>query len=996
MTKHILLTLLALPFISFGQMTVTNSMTVEQYIQNVLAGSGVTITNIQYNGGVANVPKEQVGSFVDGNSDIGLADGLLLGSGDVTMAMLLNTGSGLNQGGTGLMGTDTDLASITPNQIYDECVVEFDFVPLGDTIKFNYVFASEEYEEYVCASVNDAFGFFLTGANPNGGNYTATNIALVPDPNNPSLFTTTPVSINTINPGVIGSNGTTSNCSDIDANWASYNVFYTPNTSSNYEYDGSTVVLQAKAAVICNQTYHIKLAIGDAGDGLFDSGVFLEGGSFSSDAVEVDISALSAVNSIVGDTAVLEGCIDAVFTFIRPDTIGDLTLDIDVLGSAINGTDYTTIADSVFFASGQDSAQITITTFADGLTEGVEDITLIVYTITPCGDTIETTGTLYIIEDYNVNITTTNDTIFACPQDSVLLTAVANSGVSPYSYSWSTGQTNDSIYVYPVQDTFYTVIANDFCNTTSIRDTINISFTPYTPLQALTSDTMFCDTSDFIINPNISGGAAPLNYAWSNGTSTEMNQVNLNETTTFYINITDNCNITLLDSVEVIVNHTPYVTIHVADTLTREGCIDGIFTLVRTDTVGDFNLDITISGGASNGNDYTSIADSVIFLNGQDSAYINIEPLLDAQTEPSEQVIISYFIVNQCNDTIRSSNYLTIVDEYTYNVIAENDTTFNCPQDNVMLTVSPISGIAGYNYTWNTGQTGDTIFVNPTSTTSYTVVATDTCSTVSFPDTVNIVFNLSPFISSTVEDTEICLNSTTTLTPTIIGGVAPLSYQWNTGSNNTSISVSPNNTTSYTITTTDACNTTISATAEVTVLVSNLNVSLDFENPQCDGVDLFLSPVISNGIPPYNYTWSGFGILQTNPQTGELIASNPQTGNYSIIVTDACGLTEMASTPVEVIECDISIPNIITPNGDDENDFFIIDNLDHHPNTKIVIYNRWGRVVFKSDNYKNNWNGVNMSGNKVSEGTYYYALELVDTTQCENGIPCNGFITVMH
>ena len=60
------------------------------------------------------------------------------------------------------MGTDTDLQSITPNQIYDECIIEFDFVPEGDTISFNYVFASEEYPEYVCGSVNDAFGFFLT------------------------------------------------------------------------------------------------------------------------------------------------------------------------------------------------------------------------------------------------------------------------------------------------------------------------------------------------------------------------------------------------------------------------------------------------------------------------------------------------------------------------------------------------------------------------------------------------------------------------------------------------------------------------------------------------------------------------------------------------------------------------------------------------------------------------------------------------------------------
>ena len=101
------------------------------------------------------------------------------------------------------MGSDFDLQSITSNQIYDECVIEFDFVPEGDSISFNYVFVSEEYPEYVCASFNDAFGFFLTGPNPNLPNYNAENIALIPNPNNPSTYTNTPVAINTVNPELL-------------------------------------------------------------------------------------------------------------------------------------------------------------------------------------------------------------------------------------------------------------------------------------------------------------------------------------------------------------------------------------------------------------------------------------------------------------------------------------------------------------------------------------------------------------------------------------------------------------------------------------------------------------------------------------------------------------------------------------------------------------------------------------------------------------------------
>ncbi|NQX97368.1 MAG: hypothetical protein HRT73_05740 [Flavobacteriales bacterium] len=157
-----------------SQVTVDNtSLTIEQYIQNALVGSGVTISNVQFNGGSAAVSNEQVGSFNDVNSDVGLPNGLILGSGDVTMASQANTSGGSSSGGTGKQGVDTDLASITSNQIFDECVIEFDFSPVGDTISFQYVFASEEYDEYVCGNVNDAFGFFLTGNNPAGGTYNA-------------------------------------------------------------------------------------------------------------------------------------------------------------------------------------------------------------------------------------------------------------------------------------------------------------------------------------------------------------------------------------------------------------------------------------------------------------------------------------------------------------------------------------------------------------------------------------------------------------------------------------------------------------------------------------------------------------------------------------------------------------------------------------------------------------------------------------------------------
>ncbi|MCL4857007.1 MAG: PKD domain-containing protein [Flavobacteriales bacterium] len=266
-----------------AQVTVNNTNTVQFYVQNVLLGGGVTVSNITYNGVPAGIVDAKVGQFTDPTSSVGLANGMILATGDAIIAQGPNSSGGAgNSAGIGTSGQDPDLSAITTNPLNDQCIVEFDFVPLGDTLTFNYVFASEEYNEYVCSDYNDVFGFFLTGNDPLGGTYNAYNLARVPTPGVPGSFTNTPVAINTITPGVAGSNGDAANCSAIDPSWTAYSIYHVTNSSNNYQYDGRTVSLPVFALVNCGETYHIKMAIADVQDGAFDSGVFLEAGSFAS------------------------------------------------------------------------------------------------------------------------------------------------------------------------------------------------------------------------------------------------------------------------------------------------------------------------------------------------------------------------------------------------------------------------------------------------------------------------------------------------------------------------------------------------------------------------------------------------------------------------------------------------------------------------------------------------------------------------------------------
>ena len=128
-------------------------------------------------------------------------------------------------------------------------------------------------------------------------------------------------------------------------------------------------------------------------------------------------------------------------------------------------------------------------------------------------------------------------------------------------------------------------------------------------------------------------------------------------------------------------------------------------------------------------------------------------------------------------------------------------------------------------------------------------------------------------------------------------------------------------------------------------------------------------------------SWYWFGQLEngnTFTSTNQLVTIT-QPGNYTASVTGPCG---EGSDIITIIDCqippppivyDFKFPNVFTPNGDEINDFFEIENLPE--NTEVNIHNRWGNVVFSSTNYQNNWNGKNSSGEELVDGIYYYTFK---------------------
>lgn len=291
---------------SFGQLQVNSSVTPEEMVEAFI-GPGVSYSNVQFTG--AEVSR---GLFNNGSStNIGLDQGIALTSGKIELIIGPNNSSseGFINGTSG----DDLLMNCLGSPTYDASVLEFDFSPASDTAWCMYVFGSEEYNEWVGSTFNDIFGFFVNGPKPEGGNYVNENIALVPG-------TDLPVAINNVNLGwaMAGSPPTGPGVNG---------EYFVDNTNGlTIEYDGFTTVLEAKVAVIPGETYHFKLAIADAGDLIYDSGVLLESGSFKSQG-SADILSFGFL------TELNPGLQDDVFGVIENDMVKiELPFGTDVTG----------------------------------------------------------------------------------------------------------------------------------------------------------------------------------------------------------------------------------------------------------------------------------------------------------------------------------------------------------------------------------------------------------------------------------------------------------------------------------------------------------------------------------------------------------------------------------------------------------------------------------------------------------------------------------------
>ena len=550
-------------------------------------------------------------------------------------------------------------------------------------------------------------------------------------------------------------------------------------------------------------------------------------------------------------------------------------------------------------------------------------------------------STAPVINSASVSITDAH-----CNQSNGAISGLSVSGGQPgYTYNWNSGAYNilnlsnipAGTYNLQVTDNLGCIAnagpfpVNNIAGPT-LND-VNVQTTPET-----------CAGNDGTISGLTVTGTG-LTYTWNGTVSPTLNQTNLSPGI-YNVVISDGfgCNVsggpyTVGGAVPMSLNQNSLV---ITPTCTNTGAISGL------QVIGGVNPVVSWSNGPST---------------------LNISNL----TPGSYTITVTDDQNCSVQGTFAVTNTSTLAIG-TNNAVISNDNCASGSGSIFGITVS--GGSPAYSYAWNSSPAQHTLNASNLTTGNYTLTVTDNAgcqATESF--FVGVV--PPPVIDQAqmVVTDETCLGNNGAITGIQVTGNGPFTYAW-TGTSLTSLDISNLNGGTYTLSVTDA-NGCVTSGALV-VVDSEPSPSADFSisNPVASPGEVITFTNTSAGGPFLSYSWtvSGVGLIGTG-SSAVFNSMEEAVYNMTLIIETVDGCVDSITKPFEILG-EIKIPNIVTANADHVNDEFYITNL--KPNSKLVIQNRWGNVVFESDNYKNNWGGIDITGEKLDDGVYFYQLITAD------------------
>ncbi|HET8573548.1 MAG TPA: choice-of-anchor L domain-containing protein [Edaphocola sp.] len=928
--------------------SVKDDFTAQELVQ-YLTGTGVTVLNPQLNGTCPTTARGKFNFF--GPNDLGIDSGIVLTTGRVVTSSSsgpygVNGPVGYSPSnsfpGTGLGDATLDslLAStgstVTTN---DACALEFDFVPAGDTIKFDYVFGSDEYPTYDCTIFNDVFGFFIYGNGYSGLN----NIALVPG-------TSIPVAINSIN-GEDFPEGTDNPCTDM-GNGSPFTQYYVNNLTNGGQqitYNGFTVVLTAIAAVIPCDTYHLKLAIGDGSDHVLDSGVFLKAGSLNSTGIIVKTFGGAGLETPYTNT--VRGCPPGVVRISRNGGFSQpVTIPLQFSGTAVNGTDYVSIPSTVTIPAG-DSA-VTINVSGIPVFPPVGPKTCIISAVSPytCGNgqpLFLSSDTITILDSIYVNILNPDTAI--CYGESVDLKVQADSVVD---FHWTpAGTVSDSIAknvtVTPDSTTTYRVSvklpSSLGCPASSDTVRIDVKRQPHVDL----GPDVFTCADTVQLNAHTSPDNPDESYSWSPATG-------LN-------------NSSIANPVATVAGEQTYVLTVNPGAIGCDGK-DSIKITVLPDHIDLLQDDTVVCQGTT----------LQLFVDGDNHFDYNWAPALGIANDTAKNTTVvaqqsALYSVTASYPTcppMSDSFYLEVQPVPVVN--AGPDRTI-CSYDTIQLYASVMpSGYGQYAYEWSPSADltnpgiKNPVFSGDHGRTQVVTVRTPIGCT--GKDSLMITVNPGDFLAVSPVDTGFCPPDGVQMNAT-----GAVQYVWSPGAGLTDPGIAnpfaqPQSSTEYTLIAKSIAGCYDTAKVYIQVYPSAV-IDLPDSVQIWPGESYQIHP---NGNALYFSWFPPSGLSADN--ISDPVASPSVRTRYFVTAKTENGCIVKDSIDVLVNTTPVyEAPNAFAP-GSGPNGVFKIEKRGFVKLKSFTVYNRWGNKVFETDDINRGWDG-SFNGKPQPAGVYVYVIE---------------------
>ncbi|UCE01824.1 MAG: hypothetical protein JSW67_11205 [Candidatus Latescibacterota bacterium] len=499
----------------------------------------------------------------------------------------------------------------------------------------------------------------------------------------------------------------------------------------------------------------------------------------------------------------------------------------------------------------------------------------------------------------------------ACAGDAGTLSASIQSGTGPYTYVWSSGETSASIT--PTESGEYCVTVTD---ANGCQGQACATFTVHAAVVVSVADAQACAGDAGTLSASVSGGTGPYTYVWSSGETSA--SISPTESGEYCVTITD-ANGCQGQACATLTLHAP-VVVTVAD---AEACAGEAATLSArvASGAGPYTY-LWSTGEAAESISPTEPGEYCVAVTdangcvGEACATLSVHPLLDvsvndSQTCAGEAATLSASLANGTEPFTYSwstgetseSIAVSVAGEYCVTVTDANgcegqacgtlsshptlDVSMQsievCEGGTASFNCAISNGSAPFTFSWNTGETSETISASEAGEYCVTVIDANGCE-----GQACATLGVNPALDVTMADVEVCAGDTATLTCTVSNGTGPFTYSWNSGE--TSETIAPTESGEYCVTVTDAkgCEGTACATFSIRPA---LDVSMD-DVATCAGEVGTLRSSVSNGTGPYTFSWN-------TGETSEAI-SPAESGEYCVTVTDANGCEGQACATLTV------------------------------------------------------------------------------------------------